>query len=123
MTREETIEELLEAHHAALCELVHCAPDDRKESKLALAEAKAAVLAAWPRPIPVSERLPEDNTEVLCYSRKTLSGFRRWHFGMLPRNGTNDDWFDPTTGNYSLNDVTHWLPLPPKNEPLPPTPE
>jgi len=62
----------------------------------------------WPRPIPVSERLPEDLEEcVLVFARGC------WFVSFQ----VNGSWFgfhhDSREGNPELQGVTHWLPLPP----------
>ncbi len=54
------------------------------------------------QPIPVSERLPEDGERVLLFVN-TLRRGKVWIDAYFDSSGT-------------VNDVTHWLPLPPKPE-------
>ena len=55
--------------------------------------------------IPVTERLPEENTAVLTYRESGIQAEFRWH------KGWDNDEFTPCQ-------VTHWMPLPepPKGE-------
>lgn len=69
----------------------------------------------WPRPIPVSERLPEIVTDE-DFSPAFLAFCSRcpgWHLAFVCVDGAwtllDDDSIDPHT-------ITHWLPLPPKPE-------
>lgn len=66
-------------------------------------------LQIWPRPIPVSERLPQFDETVLAYEDGA-----GWLSLILEENGqwTNSDtwWSDESTR------ITHWMPLPPKPE-------
>jgi hypothetical protein len=53
----------------------------------------------WPRPIPVSERLPDPDTECLLFNDKYC------------------DWLMNSWGDVpesTRHHITHWLPLPPK---------
>jgi hypothetical protein len=67
----------------------------------------------WPRPIPVSERLPEEAEEVLVAIKFAADGFPDWglasHFA--------DGWqiWGQCVGaeDDDICIVTHWLPLPP----------
>ena len=71
---------------------------------------------AWPGPIPVSERLPEIEGEVLCL----VDGC--WQQGGWDKDGY---WLcgDPEAGyevSRPLDDrVTHWVALPPDPTPAP----
>ena len=58
-----------------------------------------------PKWIPVTERLPEENTEVLAYRESGISVEFRW----------NTHWDYDEFSDYP---VTHWMPLPepPKGE-------
>lgn len=59
---------------------------------------KAAIADAAPRWIPVEERLPDDETKVICYPE-----YYKVHY-------ENGDWW---SGNYRIiYGVTHWQPLP-----------
>lgn len=63
----------------------------------------------WPRPIPVSERLPEEITSVL-----TWPGYRGndgWQVGAYWPDDSDCQW--RSLDGDSLH-VTHWLPLPPR---------
>jgi hypothetical protein len=67
----------------------------------------------WPRPIPVGERLPEVNADgyanVLAYH--TSDG--QWRDAGY---SNGKFWDSDTAGGYcdDCEDITHWLPLPPK---------
>lgn len=64
--------------------------------------ANGVTVQKW---IPVSERLPEENTAVLTYRESGINVEFRWH------RGWDNDEFTPCP-------VTHWMPLPtpPKEE-------
>ena len=58
--------------------------------------------------IPVTERLPEDSTDVLVF------GFYHEAFQILIchyRSDFNGEWFRSVAGQ-QVYDVTHWMPLP-----------
>jgi hypothetical protein len=57
----------------------------------------------WPRPIPVSERLPEAGQRVLVFADG------EWHSAVW------GDWVDGYRETYEPSS-THWLPIPPKPE-------
>ena len=76
-----------------------------------------------PKWIPVTERLPEDRTNILCYVNSVPKGYRQiaWFTQCLEdfchvdfegdrRNGFVD--YDSEVGYYRLHGVTHWMPLP-----------
>lgn len=55
----------------------------------------------WPNPIPVSERLPDEEEECLFFDSK------------------HGDWFMNSLDDIpeeTRPDITHWLPLPPNPE-------
>ena len=70
---------------------------------------------AWPKPIPVSEKLPEEYVDVLgwdgrkwdvtCIAEDKSSGMVGWYY--IGAGG--DDYYDGKS-------ITHWLELPPKPE-------
>ena len=64
--------------------------------------ANGVTVQQW---IPVSERLPEENTAVMTYRESGIEVEYRWH------KGWDNDEFTPCP-------VTHWMPLPepPKGE-------
>lgn len=84
-------------------------PDNRETMKAAIDHAETLDYVPRQQWISVEDRLPEEETEVLCYLGNALGkgivvAFRRhgdWYF---------DGWKCPT--------VTHWMPLPepPKEE-------
>jgi hypothetical protein len=87
-----------------MSEIVVCQP--------ALLERARKVMDAtepsWPRPIPVSERLPDLGVRVLFWS------FDEWYSGNLT-GGENTPYFFVADGEgFGAAGVTHWLPLPPK---------
>lgn len=87
-------------------------PDELDGLANAIIELAEDAIACWPRPIPVSERLPSEQGDYLCFARKQRGSYQIWRMGFfIPDSG----WEDAVSG-YSLRDVTHWLPLPPKPE-------
>jgi hypothetical protein len=69
-------------------------------------KTRAALLAAYPRWISVSERLPEENEKALTWNAET--GYQRYDvISYFLQNG-EPVWMDD---EYS-RDVTHWMPLP-----------
>lgn len=82
-----------------------------EELDLALFLSKCdSFVRTWPRPIPVSERLPEPRTTVLVWP-----GYLQNPGYQLGAYWPDDDEVSPwrsTDGDYLQS--THWLPLPPK---------
>ena len=68
--------------------------------------------AGKPKWIPVSERLPEDDSDVLAYLRIGEEG------RIYPANYAKSMWFDCIFNTPATNTTTHWMPLPepPKEE-------
>lgn len=62
-----------------------------------------------PRWIPVTERLPEDGKDVLCFCRANIYFVLSWD---------GDHWHEGADRYYMSGFVTHWMPLPepPKEE-------
>lgn len=80
-----------------VAEKYHAAAD-----RLETLEAELAAHRAQQRWIPVAERLPEDDDDVLIMSSGSISmGYYSTY---------NEYWADYI--NVYYNDVTHWMPLP-----------
>jgi hypothetical protein len=62
-----------------------------------------SAIQCWPRPIPVTERLPDEGLEVLAYDGSWWVA-NRWC----------NRWEEPNCHGLQDVPVTHWLPLPPK---------
>lgn len=65
-------------------------------------------VGSYPRPIPVVERLPEDDDFVLAWCRSPCC--HHWYWMAVNYSGGN--WY----GHEDTYCVTHWLPLPPSPE-------
>ena len=83
---------------------------DCPESDVCIAETSCIECIVGRQPalnrwIPCSERLPEENEPVLCY-------LRTGDFLIMELDGA---WFEGIH-RYSLNSVTHWMPLEPPEE-------
>lgn len=83
---------------------------DRNQSFF-VGEKNSTPAVAWPRPIPVSERLPEVGKPVLWCSGG------EWECGHLTDSDLDGKkWWSPDT-HYDIvpldTTATHWLPLPP----------
>lgn len=69
-----------------------------------------AEVGALIRPIPVAERLPEDDTVVLAWTfDETTPG--EWQTCLHSCEGQFETW--PTNHEQPEGEVTHWMPLPP----------
>lgn len=85
-----------------------------------LVEVQLSQPTSWPRPIPVSERLPEPLTRVLVDHSTASDGWVTavWH-------DDDEEWWEATeyvSRVRLLEEVHHWMPLPPL-PPMPPKPE
>ena len=65
--------------------------------------ANGVTIQKW---IPVSERLPEDDSDVLAYLRIGEEG------RIYPANYAKGMWFDCIFNTSATETTTHWLPLP-----------
>jgi hypothetical protein len=78
----------------------------------------------YPRPIPVSERLPSGDDIVLAFDGDCEE---EWGEARYTRKGwvTSYPWsnYDVSTIGVPLEGITHWLPLPPSPEPATPAAE
>lgn len=83
----------------------------------------------WPRPIPVSERLPEDGDEIMAFRTWQIPPYGeagQWIAGEFHKEPARFvlDWVDSDGGDEfcwivdspSKRNITHWLPMPPKPE-------
>lgn len=62
----------------------------------------------WPRPIPVSEKLPDPGETVLAFMSELRGGAGRyWYLAQISDSG---QWIEIPSAIAA--DVTHWLPLP-----------
>jgi hypothetical protein len=66
--------------------------------------------ASWPRPIPVSERLPDWVSPFLLYCAADDDSVGEWVAACRSRDGELYEY----GGNELHGTPTHWLPLPPK---------
>ena len=71
--------------------------------------ANGVTVQKW---IPVTERLPEDDSDVLAYLRIGEEG------RIYPANYAKGMWFDCIFNTPATDTTTHWMPLPqqPKGE-------
>ncbi len=84
----------------------------------------------WPRPIPVTERLPDSAALCLAYCRETDnynevwstayfdSEDKEWHLYFCRDEDWNEFSSDGLGVNFSADSdfITHWLPMPPAPE-------
>jgi len=80
--------------------------DDQTSRRHAFLAGYQAVAPQW---ISVKDRLPEIGVDVLI----SYGGLPFYHLAFLTHNG-DIKWFNGNHSNteYSLDDVTHWMPLP-----------
>ena len=97
-----------------LVELLQSAPADiiGNHGVVALADhliANGVTVQEW---ISVDDRLPEDDSDVLAYSRNGEEG------RIYPANYAKGVWFDCIFTTPATDTTTHWMPLPqpPKGE-------
>ena len=68
-------------------------------------EINTALECNMPVWIPVTERLPEEDEDVLCFTGEDMKvGYHRDEWGQ-------DEWTTGYFGSGTIN-VTHWMPLP-----------
>ena len=88
-------------HHCTTCE--ECHDEDIADHLIAngvtVQDSKGVEIDQFKKWIPVTERLPEENTAVLTYRESGIQVEFRWH------KGWDNDEFTPCP-------VTHWTPLP-----------
>lgn len=84
-------------------------------------EIERMVVADKPRWIPVTERLPELNQEVLVYAVGKIDGFigssvfalsERFLFKFFPSSKGTEEWRSPWQYFMEDYEITHWMPLP-----------
>lgn len=91
------------------------------------ADAIEKLAAQLPKWIPVTERLPELDQEVLVYAIGKDDGFignavttisERFIFRLFPSSDGVEEWRSPWEYFNSNYEITHWMPLPdaPKGE-------
>ena len=89
-------------------ETIELYPSERKERADGLI-ANGVTVQEW---IPVKDRLPEDDSDVLAYSRIGEE------FRIYPACYSNGVWFDCVFNAPATDTTTHWMPMPapPKGE-------
>ena len=82
---------------------------DKNALKLAIEALEKQATQEW---ISVNDRLPEDESDVLAYSRNGEEG------RIYPANYAKGVWFDCIFASSANDTTTHWMPLPepPKGE-------
>lgn len=89
--------------------------DEEARLESARDEARAAIVALFPRWIPVEERMPEPSEDVLVYYSRDGVQVASWDG---PEGDPDDPWHcDRATladerGGGDMGRVTHWMPLP-----------
>lgn len=76
---------------------------EAQQGRIAELEAELKEERRW---IPVGERLPEDNSNVLAYLRIGEAG------RIYPANYAKGVWWDRLFSTPATNTTTHWMPLP-----------
>ena len=89
------------------------------EGKTVMAQAVAVLKDLRPaeperRWIPVTERLPEDNRQVLVYAQSTHFALAKYDEMMKPNGEWKKQWvtFDAWKPYYTIQNVIAWMPLP-----------
>ena len=106
--REELVELICRAHHNASCVLGYDGnEEDALDEEVRYLIANGVTVQEW---IPVTERLPENNTIVLVYRPTMVSKIMLSYF--------YNRFCDGALDIYGNEVITHWMPLPapPKGE-------
>lgn len=97
---------------------------DREEAKTWIANALSLIPSTDVKPvtwIPVTERLPELDKEVLVYAVGKIDGFigssvyaltERFLFKFFPSSKGTEEWRLPWQYFMEDYEITHWMPLP-----------
>jgi hypothetical protein len=91
---------------------------DTKADKINQLQAEVEALRKDDKWIPVSERLPEPDIDVLCYlqfgssHRIAVAGLFPIEMGAGLRSGIRSEWLEFSNPDSALVTVTHWKPLP-----------
>lgn len=108
MTHEEAIKNI-NALNAVCCEKDFYDAEFENALSLAIDAIKKQATQEW---ISVNNRLPEDESDVLAYSRNGEEG------RIYPANYAKGVWFDCIFASSANGTTTHWMPIPepPKGE-------
>ena len=108
MTHEEAIKNI-NALNAVCCEKDFYDAEFENALALSIDAIKKQATQEW---ISVNDRLPEDESDVLAYSRNGEEG------GIYPANYAKVVWFDCIFASSANDTTTHWIPIPepPKGE-------
>ena len=108
MTHEEAIKNI-NALNAVCCEKDFYDAEFENALALAIDAIKKQATQEW---ISVNDRLPEDESDVLAYSRNGEEG------RIYPANYAKGVWFDCIFASSANDTTTHWMPIPepPKGE-------
>lgn len=74
-------------------------------------DAVAILDSLYPRPIPVSEKLPDAETYVLAFVPMINGAYDSWFIAMRSKDGS---WSDDSRDCENIGQPSHWLPLPPE---------
>ena len=108
MTHEEAIKNI-NALNAVCCEKDFYDAEFENALALAIDTIKKQATQEW---ISVNDRLPEDESDVLAYSRNGEES------RIYPANYAKGVWFDCIFASSANDTTTHWMPIPepPKGE-------